>query len=68
MVTVCGACASCLCVVPMRRTCVPVCLCACGRCLCRYSMDAVFGREVVFPILSGLADFWRCWLTREDGQ
>ena len=27
--------------------------------------DKTYGREVLLPILTGIADFWRCWLTRE---
>ena len=30
-----------------------------------YFGNVTFGRETVLPILSGLADFWRCWLERQ---
>ena len=34
-----------------------------------YFQNATFGKEVLLPLLSGLADYWRCWLTREpDGK
>lgn len=30
-----------------------------------YFQNVTFGRETVLPILSGLAEFWRCWLQRQ---
>ena len=34
-----------------------------------YFQNATFGHLVLYPILSGLADYWRCWLEREpDGK
>ena len=30
----------------------------------RYSQNETFGRETLLPMLSGLADYWRCWMER----
>jgi hypothetical protein len=29
-----------------------------------YSQNQSFGRETLLPILSGFADYWRCWMER----
>jgi hypothetical protein len=33
-----------------------------------YFQDASFGRKVLFPLLSGIAEFWRCWLLRRPNS